>query len=79
MNRAPKFGKIELLIKNDSPNKDKGIQSNEKIEFLDSGLMITGDYLIVIIDERDELNNTLTSTGKIFHLNQILAYKTHSI
>ena len=29
-------------------------------------------------DERDELNNTLTSTGKIFHLDNVIAYKTHS-
>ena len=41
--------------------------------------MITGDHIIVVIDERDELNNTLTSTGKIFNLNDIVAYKTHSI
>jgi hypothetical protein len=78
MNRAPKFGKIELLIKQPKTS-DKGIQPTERIEFLDSGLMITGDHIIVVIDERDELNNTLTSTGKIFNLNDIVAYKTHSI
>ena len=78
MNRAPKFGKIELLLKGSS-TKDKAIQPTEKIEFLDSGLMITGDYLIVVVDERNELDNTLTSTGKIFNMNQVVAYKTHSI
>jgi hypothetical protein len=78
MNRAPKFGKIELLIKQPKTS-DKSIQPTERIEFLDSGLMITGDHIIVVIDERDELNNTLTSTGKIFNLNDIIAYKTHSI
>jgi hypothetical protein len=78
MNRAPKFGKIELLLK-DLTKKDTSIVSTEKVEFLDSGLMITGDYLIVIVDERNELDNTLTSTGKIFNMNQIVAYKTHSI
>ena len=78
MNRAPKFGKIELLLKQPRTS-DMGIQPTERVEFLDSGLMITGDHIIVIIDERDELNNTLTSTGKIFNLNDVLAYKTHSI
>ena len=76
MNRAPKFGKIELLLKKP---KTANVQPTERIEFLDSGLMITGDHIIVVIDERDEINNTLTSTGKIFNLNDVVAYKTHSI
>ena len=76
MNRAPKFGKIELLLRK---YKNSNIDSINKVEFLDAGLMITGDHIIVIIDERDELNNTLTSTGKIFKLNDVTAYKTHSI
>ena len=79
MNRAPKFGKIELLLKQPKVSFTSDIQSIERIEFLDSGLMITGDHIIVIIDERDELNNTLTSTGKIFNLSDVMAYKTHSI
>ena len=77
MNRAPKFGKIELLLKEET--NDKAIQSTNKIEFLDCGLMITGDYIIVIIDEKDELNNTLTSTGRIFNLKDVSAYKTHAV
>jgi hypothetical protein len=48
------------------------------ISFEDCGLMITGDYIIVIIDERDEIKDALTSTGKIFPLKDIAAYKTHS-
>jgi hypothetical protein len=77
MNRAPKFGKIEVLLKS-QPTGDKSIQPTEILEFLDSGLMITGNFLVVVIDERDELKNTLTSTGKIFNLDNVLAYKTHS-
>ena len=71
-NMAPKFGKVELLIKNGSIGVDN-------LVFEDCGLMITGDYLIVIIDERDELKNTATSTGKIFKLSEIKSYKTHKI
>lgn len=71
---APKFGKVELLIKSDQ----KKSMSNVKLTFNDCGLMITGDYIIVIIDERDEINQTLTSTGKIFPLKDVEAYKTHA-
>jgi hypothetical protein len=71
---APKFGKVELLIKSDQKNT----LSNTKITFNDCGLMITGDYIIVVIDERDEINGSLTSTGKIFPLKEVEAYKTHA-
>jgi hypothetical protein len=75
-NMAPKFSKVELLIK-DTKGSDL-LGSTTKIEFDDCGLMITGDYLVIIIDERNELNGTLTSTGKIFEMKTIQAYKTHS-
>lgn len=75
-NTAPKFGKVELLFKEGKPTKE--LESVTRLEFLDCGLMITGDHIIVILDERDEINNTLTSTGRIFSLNEIAAYKTHA-
>lgn len=75
-NTAPKFGKVELLLRN--PLNTNDLTSITRIEFLDCGLMITGDYIIVTIDERDDINNTLTSTGKIFNLNEVSAYKTHA-
>ena len=75
-NTAPKFSKVELLIR-DTINI-KTLPSVTRLEFLDCGLMITGDYIIVIIDERDEINNTLTSTGKIYPIKDIISYKTHA-
>ncbi|TXG86577.1 MAG: hypothetical protein E6R13_00300 [Spirochaetes bacterium] len=75
-NTAPKFGKVELLFKNGETTKD--LTSTTRLEFDDCGLMITGDHIIVILDERDEINNTLTSTGRIFNLRDIAAYKTHA-
>lgn len=75
-NRAPKYSKIEILLKTKS--KDKDIESTTKLEFLDCGLMITGDYIVVIIDEKDEIQNSLTSTGKIFSLSEVSGYKTHA-
>lgn len=67
---APKFGKVELLVR-----ENLGLT---KKSFDDCGLMITGDYIIVILDEKDELTHTLTSTGKIFQLKDIDSYKTHA-
>ncbi len=71
MNRAPKYSKVELLL-------TYGTASVEKKEFEDCGLMITGDYIVVILDEADELNTTLTSTGHIFNLASVKSYKTHA-
>lgn len=68
---APKFGKVELLIRT-------GIGSRTVETYEDCGLMITGDYIIVILDEKDDINNTLTSTGTIFNLKDIVSYKTHA-
>lgn len=76
-NMAPKFGKVELLIKNSDYSK-RNSSSITKIEFEDCGLMITGDYIVVILDERDELNKLTTSTGRIFHMSEISAYKTYA-
>lgn len=70
---APKFGKVELLLR-----KSKDSIGTEKIEFSDCGLMITGDYIIIIIDERDNISNTLTSTGNIYRLENVITYKTHA-
>lgn len=67
---APKFSKVELLVKLSS--------TRTNLTFEDCGLMITGDYIIVILDEKDEINNTLTSVGKIFPLKDVDSYKTHA-
>jgi hypothetical protein len=61
---APKFGKVELLIRT-------GGNSRTLETFEDCGLMITGDYMIVILDEKDDINN-------IFNLKEIVSYKTHA-
>lgn len=70
----PKFSKVEIMLINDSKNKD--LPSKEKLEFFDCGLMITGDYLIVTIDTKEGLDRPNESLGKVFHLNKIEAYKT---
>jgi hypothetical protein len=78
INTAPKYSKIELLIKNEG-YRDTDLRSTTKIEFLDCGLIISGDHLIIVIDERNDINNSLTSTGRIFNLKEISAYKTYAL
>ena len=36
------------------------------------------DHIIVEIDEKEGVNNTITSTGKIFKLNDVSSYRTHA-
>lgn len=77
-NLAPKYSKVELLLKNDGyTNND--LTSTTKVEFLDCGLIITGDHLIIVMDERSDINSTMTSTGRIFNLKEISAYKTYAL
>lgn len=78
INTAPKYSKIELLVKNEG-YRDTDLRSTTKIEFLDCGLIISGDHLIIVIDERNDINNSLTSTGRIFNLKEISAYKTYAL
>jgi len=75
-NRAPKYSKVELLIK--SPTNIPKLLSIEKLEFLDCGLIITGDYIIVIVDETDEVNTSMKSTGNIYPLSQVSSYRTYA-
>lgn len=66
--RAPKFSKVELLHK-------VGVSINAE-EFQDCGLVITGDYIIIIEDVKETPTSPLISTGRIFHLSGISSYKT---
>lgn len=75
MNTTPKYSKVELLIKN-SKSADRDITQTIRLEFNDAGMIITGDYIIVIEDERNA-EHSLTSTGKIFQLSEVVAYKTY--
>ena len=82
MQTAPKFSKIELVIKGGKSNLDY------KLEYLDCGLVITGNYLIIVLDVKDELNSSESSQGltyslsessqgMIYSLSEIRSYKTY--
>ena len=70
MQGAPIFGKIELLIKdNNRINKE---------EYYDSGMVITGNYIIIVVNERDDVETTNSSTGIIYKMEDIKSYRTHA-
>ena len=70
MQGAPIFGKVELWYKDGN-----GIV---KYEYTDSGMVITGNYLIIVENETTDADNTVTSTGTLFNLSEVVRYKTHA-
>lgn len=71
MQGAPKFGKVELIVKEGNNLK--------KLEYDDCGMVITGDYIIIVEDEKDDVETSTTSTGTIYHMSEVSKYKTHSL
>lgn len=69
-NSAPKFGKVVLLLKN-----EQGIPS-EKKEYLNSAMVITGNYVIISEEIEDEEEwGTLEVRGTVFEMGKIHSYK----
>jgi len=74
MNSLTIFNKIELLLKTEI--KDPRIQSTETKIYIDSQLVISGDYLIVNTDKANE-DNTITTTANVYPLKNIIGYRTN--
>ena len=70
MQGLPIFGKVEVWVKNGN--------STIKSEYIDSGILITGDYLIIVKNETMDGDNTITSTGTLFNLSELIRYKTYT-
>jgi hypothetical protein len=71
MQGAPNFYKIELLI------KDK--ESLLKEEFYDSGMVITGDYIIIVSkEESDWVSDLDANKGLVYNLKDVKSYKTYN-
>ena len=67
-NHIPKFAKVSLRVKLKGA-EDLDIYTRT---FENCGLMITGDYLIITIDDGEGTN------GKVFNLKDVLEYKTYN-
>ena len=70
MQGAPKFGRVELIVIDGD--------SRKKIEYDDCGMVITGDYIIIVEDEKNDVETTTTSTGTIYNMSEVTQYKTHA-
>jgi hypothetical protein len=75
-NVIPTFSKVEILVKKQSNNTQ--LPSVTKLEFFDSGLMITGNYLVITSKEYGDTLEYVNQTSSVFNLNDISAYKTYS-
>jgi hypothetical protein len=69
INSAPKFRKIILLIKDE---ENKPIDS---VEYLDSAMIITGNYVIITEEQNANIDNPATISGNIYEMKQIHSYK----
>jgi hypothetical protein len=86
LHTAPKFRKIELLLKlggtktydeNDSL-RDLDLQRTTKVTVEDCAMIITGDYIIITQDEGDnEIGMESRSTSKIYNLSEIDSYRLY--
>ena len=65
MQSAPKYSKIVLKVK------------SRELEFLDSGMFISGDYLVIVQDTNDSLQNTQLTRGELFKMSDIEYYETY--
>jgi hypothetical protein len=66
---APKFGKIILLL------KDKEGKPSNKIEYLDSAIIITGNYVIITEEQSSNVNDPAIIDGKIYEMKDIHSYR----
>lgn len=69
MSSLPHFKSIELLKK-----EPGGSISNIKYE--DCSMMITANHLIVITEYVNSSTGSISTTGNVFNLSEIKAYKT---
>lgn len=75
INTAPVFSKIEILVENHGYNSND-VVSITKMDFKNSSLTISGNYLIITVYEKDELNKTITMND-VYEFKNIKAYKTY--
>jgi hypothetical protein len=68
---APKFRKIILLLK-DEDNKPTTI-----MEYLDSAMIITGNYVIITEEKSVSVDSESTISGNIYEMKNIHSYKLY--
>ena len=66
---APKFRKIVLLLTDDD-NKP-----TTRMEYMDSAMIITGNYVIMSEEETVSVDNPATISGNVYEMKNIHSYK----
>ena len=66
---APTFRKIVLLL------KDEEGKPTERVEYEDSAMIITGDYVIITEEKRVSISEPSEIKGEIYELKNIHSYK----
>ena len=73
-NKVPKYSKVEIKLA--SKDYDNNIIGTIIKTYLDSGIVISGGFLIIIEDEADNVKQS--STGHIHNLNDVMTYRTYN-
>jgi hypothetical protein len=66
---APKFRKIVLLL------KDKEGKPTSKVEFEDSAMVITGNYVLITEEKKVSIDEPSEIKGDVYELKNIHSYK----
>jgi len=73
---APKFKKVELLLKKNNNKSNYDITSSYKISYEDCAMVITGDYIIITLESGDNnIDEPMSITGKIYKLEEVDSYR----
>ncbi len=79
---APKFSKIEIYLKDKSGFINEGIIErnipSNKI-FKDAAMVITGNFLLIILEQNNDNTKSPYTYTEIFDLDQIKSYITYPV
>ena len=68
---APKFRKIVLLLKDDEG------KPSDRVEYLDSAMIITGNYVIITEEKEVSIDDPSTVDGRIYQIENMHSYKLY--
>jgi hypothetical protein len=66
---APKFRKIVILL------KDKEGKPTDKVEYEDSAMVITGNYVLITEEKKVSISEPSEIKGDVYELKKIHSYK----
>jgi len=67
--RAPTFRKIVILL------KDEEGKPTDRVEYEDSAMVITGNYVLITEEKKVSISEPSEITGDVYELKKIHSYK----